>query len=74
MAGNIKQWKVRKKCWDMSGVGLCNLLSALKSIWDFKGACDKTTGHTSRVRKNQLHLPEKCGQHSLEDIANANMP
>jgi len=36
---------------DISGVGLCNLLSALKSVWDFKAACDKTTGHTSRVWK-----------------------
>lgn len=36
---------------DFSDVGLCNLLSTLKSIWDFRGACDKTTGHMSRIWK-----------------------
>lgn len=44
---------------DISGIGLCNLLSALKSIWDFKGACDKTAVHTSRVWKKSASSARK---------------
>lgn len=44
---------------DISGVGLCNLLSTLKSIWDFKGACDKTTGHMSKVGKKSTSSARK---------------
>lgn len=44
---------------DISGVKLCNLLSTLKSIWDFTGACNKTTGHTSRVCKKSTSFARK---------------
>lgn len=34
---------------DIPGVGLCNLLTTLKSILDFTGAYGKTTGHMIRI-------------------------
>lgn len=41
---------------DVSGAELCNLLSTLKSVWDFSGASDKITGHTSTVcKKSSSH-------------------
>lgn len=50
---------------DISGGVLCNLLSTLKSIWDFKGACDKTTGHTSRIWKNSTSSARKIWTNSF---------